>query len=214
MLKDIANIMQVGDTVSLILTAEADHQFRLNILPRLGKQPDKDDDDDDDEKSPRKALRQPLTMSGTIDELLSPEAAAALAQFTNKVTGLRTNLDEADAEIKQAEETAQAEREKKKSTGKPAPKPTHKPVAKPVAKAPVKPVATPARPTPGKSIPSAPTAPAAAPVGFRVAEAPEENETEQPEANEAEVAEAAEATPPPAPPVVKPTALTKTKPLF
>jgi PRTRC genetic system protein E len=148
MLKQIAQILKPGDTVTLVLTAGEADQLHLNVIPRLTprKGKDDDDDDDDDEAKQRMALNQPLTLSGTAAELDSPEAFAALTQYTDGLTGLRTTLAEAEAEVKKADEAAKAETAKKKS-GKPAPKPA----PKPVIKGPTKPAAvkTPPRPAPG-----------------------------------------------------------------
>ena len=167
MLKELAPLLKENESVSLILTALPDSQFSLNILPRLGRT--KDDDDDDDDDNPRNALLQPLTLGGTLDEITSPEAFAAVTKFKDGVTGLRTTLDEAEA----ATASAKA---KTKPASKPATtpaKPAIKPVIKPAAKA--APVKTPPRPVPGKpgvKATTPPVAAAAAPV-TTPADAPE-----------------------------------------
>ena len=92
MLKQIASILKPGDTVTLVLTAGEHGQLSLNILPRLTPRT-ADEDEDEDEAKQRMALNQPLTVTGTAEELDSPEFLDTVQKYTASLTGLRTTLD-------------------------------------------------------------------------------------------------------------------------
>lgn len=189
MIKKLASLLKKGDTVTLTVALEGDGQVRLNVYPKLFTL-------DGEKGSDRKALNQPLTMTGTPEEFDSPEFFAELEKYTGTIAGLRTNLDEVEAAATAAKESAA----KKTAPAKPAVK---KPAA--VKPAPKPAVKVPARPAP-KGVTVKPVAPAA------VAPAPE---AAAPEA-EAEVTPEAEPAPAPEPPkpVAPPTALGKTASLI
>jgi PRTRC genetic system protein E len=117
-IKTLADLLRKGDTLTLILSVEDENKLRLNVIPSLQA---KDD---------AAALAQPLTITGTAEELDSPELIETLAKFKDKLTGLRSTLDEAEKKIKEAEDAAKAEAAKKIEAKKPNKKPAPAP-AKP-----------------------------------------------------------------------------------
>lgn len=204
--KELAGILKKGDTVTLTLAVEDAGQCRVNLYPKLFTM-------DGEKGEDRKALNQPLTVTGTADELDSPEFIATIQKYTASITGLRSTLDEAETSHKAAATAAKGKSSSSSSSsskGKPVTKtPTGgaaKPSIPPKPAAPKPAAKLPARPAAGKGQPAKPATVAIAPVAADVsplqssAEAPAGTATkilaENPPALEAEAAAAPEAPEP------------------
>jgi PRTRC genetic system protein E len=123
MFKELSPLLRKGDTLVLSISRETDTTLRVNIMPRLFSL-------DGEQGSDRKALNTPLSITGTIEELDSPEFAGTLDRFTASATGLRQSIDDVEAAHKAAAgvKKAAAEKEKKPEPKKvEAPKPAPKP---------------------------------------------------------------------------------------
>ena len=95
MLKTLLPLLRKGDTLGLTIAMEGEDQYRINVLPKLFTL--------DGERGPdRLALNQPLTLTGTLAELDSPEFVATLTRFTTSATAARHTIDEAEAAHKSA----------------------------------------------------------------------------------------------------------------
>lgn len=95
MLKTLLPLLRKGDTLGLSIAMEGENQYRINVLPKLFTL--------DGESGPdRLALNTPLTITGTLAELDSPEFVATLTRFTTSATAARHTIDEAEAAHKSA----------------------------------------------------------------------------------------------------------------
>jgi PRTRC genetic system protein E len=102
-----------ADTFSVTVAREDATQLRVTILPKLAGD---------------KQLNRPVALTGTPEELDSPDFLAKLTGFTDSVVDLRAALDEAEKANKAAAATTRTNTAAKKSKTPPA-KPS-KPAAK------------------------------------------------------------------------------------
>ena len=115
MLKDLLPLLRKGDTLGLSIAMEGENQYRINVLPKLFTT-------DGEKGEDRLALNQPLTITGTAEELDSPAFADTLKRYTASGQMLRHTIDEVEA-------SQAAAAEQKKSAKKSGDKPdTKKPV--------------------------------------------------------------------------------------
>ena len=91
MLKTLLPLLRPGDTLGLTIACEASAgtdpvavpaTYRINVLPKLFTL-------DGEKGADRLALNQPLSITGTAEELNSPEFIATLTRFTASTTTLR-----------------------------------------------------------------------------------------------------------------------------
>lgn len=148
LIKDLAAILKKGDTVTLTLAIE-DAGLRFCIFPKLFTM-------DGEKGEHRKALNQPLTGTGTVEELDSPEFVETIQKYTASILGLQTTLDEAETTHKAAADKGKSSSSSSSSSkGKAAVKPVVKKATLPVRPAaPVKKTALPNRPAIGKGKPA------------------------------------------------------------
>jgi len=151
MITQLAAMLKPGDTVTFTLALEADGQLRLNIFPKLFTL-------DGEKGEQRKALNQPLTVTGAPADFDGPDFLDTITKFTASATGLRTTLDEAEAAHADSAKSA-----KKDKADKPA---ARSAAAKPLPEHPA--VKLPARPKPTAAKPAA-TEPAPEPAAGMVA---------------------------------------------
>jgi len=113
MFAQLKSLLRKGDTVTLTVAIENDTQLRVNVFPKLFSM-------DGEQGGNRKALNTPLSVVATPEELDSPAFIETITRFTASVTGLRTNLDEAQAAHKAAAQSVSSAKGKK-------PEPTKQP---------------------------------------------------------------------------------------
>ncbi len=99
MLKDLLPLLRKGDTIGLSIAMEGDNQYRVNVMPKLFTL-------DGEKGADRLALNTPLTLTGTLEELDSPEFAATLQRFTASATTTRHTIEDVEAAHKTAAEAA------------------------------------------------------------------------------------------------------------
>lgn len=116
MFKELAPLLRKGDSLVLQFSYENDGPvggtagsvFRVNVIPKLFTL-------DGDHGEDRKALNNPVSITGTLAELDSPEFAATIQRFTASTIGLRKTIDDVEAAHKDA-----ASRKLKPAATKPA----------------------------------------------------------------------------------------------
>lgn len=124
MFTQLTELLRKGDTLSLTITREADKSaddaapggptgpvFRVNIYPKLFTT-------DGEHGADRKALNEPLTVTGTAAELDSPEFLNTLNRFATSTNSLRNTIDDVEKAHQEAKEN--------KSKSRPTPPPPAK----------------------------------------------------------------------------------------
>lgn len=109
MFNQLSQMLRKGDTVVFTVARENDTQLRVNVMPKLFTL-------DGENGADRKALNQPVSIVGTIEELESPAFIEQLNRFTASTNSLRATIDDVEAAHKKAAE------EKKKAEAKPVEK--------------------------------------------------------------------------------------------
>ncbi|MGN6554887.1 MAG: PRTRC system protein E [Verrucomicrobiota bacterium] len=110
MFNQLSQMLRKGDTVVFTVARENDTQLRVNVMPKLFTL-------DGENGADRKALNQPVSIVGTIEELESPAFIEQLNRFTASTNSLRATIDDVEAAHKKA-----GEEKKKKVEPKPAEK--------------------------------------------------------------------------------------------
>jgi PRTRC genetic system protein E len=115
MLKPLLEMLRPGDTLGLTLARQKDGTFIVTVMPKMFTT-------DGEHGADRKALNTPLQVTGTLEEIDSPEFATTIAGFTESATALRHTLDEAKTVHKAAADskTASASKPAAKSEAKSA----------------------------------------------------------------------------------------------
>jgi PRTRC genetic system protein E len=140
MFSQLSKLLRKGDTVGLTIGIEGEAggkpTFRVNIMPKLFTL-------DGEKGADRMALNQPLSVTGTAEELDSAEFVTTLERFAASTVTHRTTIDEVEA----AHKTASAA--KREAAAKKTP-------AKTAAKTPPAPPKPKTTPSGAKAAPSAP----------------------------------------------------------
>jgi PRTRC genetic system protein E len=108
MLQTLLPLLRPGDTLGLTIACEAPEttigdtvtpaRYRVNVLPKLFTL--------DGETGPdRLALNQPLSLTGSLAEIDSPEFVATLHRYSASTTDLRHTIDDVEAAHKAAKES-------------------------------------------------------------------------------------------------------------